>query len=167
MPEESSRKGAIGIDGNARMASKDDKNKALLISLIAVLIIFADQITKLLVARNIAGSKAVIKNIFYLSFVKNTGAAFGVLKGQTMLLIWFAVIVIGVILFVFDKIPKNKIVQMFTALILGGTVSNLIDRLRLQYVIDFIDFKIWPAFNLADTAVTIGCVGLIICLIRK
>ncbi|GAF74610.1 unnamed protein product, partial [marine sediment metagenome] len=112
-------------------------------------------------------STEIIKNVFYFSLVKNTGAAFGILKNQTLLLIWFSVIVIGVILFYMDKIPKDKIVQIFTALILGGTISNLIDRLRLGYVIDFINFKIWPAFNIADAAVTIGAIGLIIYFLRK
>lgn len=147
--------------------SQDDKYKNLLISSITVLLIFIDQITKLLVQKNITSSVPLIKNILYLSFIKNTGAAFGLLKNQTMLLIWFSVIVVGVILFVFDKIPNKASIQIFTALILGGTVSNLIDRLRLNYVIDFIDFKIWPAFNVADAGVTIGCIGLIIYFIRK
>ncbi len=147
--------------------TQNDKSKALLISLITILLIIIDQLTKWIVSRNITNSVVVIKNVLYLSFVKNSGAAFGILKGQTMLLIWFSVIVIGVIFFLFDKIPKNKLIQVFTALILGGTVSNLIDRLRLQYVIDFIDFKIWPAFNLADAAVTIGVIGLIIYFGKK
>ncbi len=149
------------------MSPKEDKQRFLFVILITFLILIIDQVTKLLVLKNITSSVTVIKNILYFSVIKNTGAAFGILKNETMLLIWFSVIVIGVILFYMDKIPKDKIVQIFTALILGGTISNLIDRLRLGYVIDFINFKIWPAFNIADAAVTIGAIGLIIYLMKK
>jgi len=155
----------VNTDGNTM--DQANKSKALLIFSITILLVVLDQITKLLIQKIITGSITIINNILYLSFIKNTGAAFGILKNQTMLLVWFSVIVIGVILFVYDKIPKIKVVQIFTALILGGTVSNLIDRLRLGYVVDFIDFKIWPAFNLADAGVTIGCIGLIIYFMKK
>ncbi|GAJ17757.1 unnamed protein product, partial [marine sediment metagenome] len=83
------------------------------------------------------------------------------------LLLWFAIIVVGVILYLYDKIPDETQIQIFTALILGGTLGNLIDRIKFGYVIDFLDFQIWPAFNLADSAITIGVIGLIIYLIRK
>lgn len=145
----------------------EDKQKFLIIFLITILTIFIDQITKFFISKNINTQITIIKKVLYFTFVKNTGAAFGILKNQTILLIWFSVIVVGVIFFLYDKIPNKKSVQIFTALILGGTISNLVDRLRLNYVIDFIDFKVWPAFNIADAAVTIGCIGLIIYFMKK
>ncbi len=67
----------------------------------------------------------------------------------------------------YEKIPKQRSIQFYVGLLLGGTIGNLIDRLRLSYVIDFIDLKIWPSFNLADAAITVGVIGLIIYFIRK
>ncbi|MFH0876042.1 MAG: signal peptidase II [archaeon] len=147
--------------------SSEYKKKISFIFLITFIPIILDQLTKFIAVKNIAQPVTIIKNIFYFSLVKNTGAAFGIFKNQTVLLIWFSVVVIGVVLYLMDDIPNKKIVQIFAALILGGTISNLIDRLRLGYVIDFIDFKIWPAFNLADAAVTIGCLGLALYIIKK
>jgi signal peptidase II len=80
---------------------------------------------------------------------------------------WFSIIVIGVILYIYDRLPKEKLVQIPLALVLGGTFGNLIDRFRFGFVIDFLDFRIWPAFNLADMAITIGVIGLIIYLLFK
>lgn len=131
-----------------------DKKKVLVIFLTALLIILLDQLTKFLAEK-------------YLITIHNTGAGFGLFKDSTTLLIWFSIIVIGAILYSYDKIPEKTSIQLFVGLLLGGTIGNLIDRLRLSYVIDFIDLKIWPSFNLADAAITIGVIGLIIYLIRK
>lgn len=144
--------------------AKKTKSK-INIFLIAILIIVFDQLTKFFIKKNMINVQ-LIKNFFFLRYIQNTGAAFGILKNQVMLLIWFSVIVIGVILFLYDKITEIS-TKIFTGFILGGTIGNLIDRLRLGFVVDFIYFKIWPAFNIADVAITIGVIGLILFSLRK
>ena len=85
-----------------------------------------------------------------------------------IVLIFISVAVIGIILYNFDKIKnKETLLQVLVGFVLGGTIGNLIDRLAYGYVIDFLDFRIWPIFNFADSFVTIGVIGLIIYLWRK
>ena len=146
-----------------------EKKKVLLISLTSVAIVLLDQIIKAIITRNLQLSQSIpiIPNIFHLTYIQNTGAGFGLFQGSTRLLIWFSIIVIGLILYFYDAIPENKYVQASVALILGGTFSNLIDRINLGYVIDFLDFRIWPAFNIADAAITTGVVILIIYILKK
>lgn len=144
--------------------------KVLIISLTAFLIIFFDQLTKFLITKNLKVNQSldIINNIFHLTFVKNTGAGFGILKGYNILLILISLIVIGTIFYYFRKIKENEyLLQLIIAFILGGTIGNLIDRVRLNYVIDFLDFRIWPVFNVADSFITIGIIGLVIYLWKK
>jgi len=141
-----------------------DKKKAVHVFFPAFIILLADQLFKFLVLNTIPFkfSVQIIPKIFYLTHIRNYGAAFGLFQDASVLLLWFSVIVVGVILYIYDQIPKENFPQILTGLILGGTLGNLIDRIRFGYVIDFIDFHIWPAFNIADSAVTIGVIGLII-----
>ena len=146
-----------------------DRRKAAHIFFTSLIILIADQLFKFLVLKQIPFkfSIQVIPNIFSLSHIRNYGAAFGVLQNSSQLLLWFSIIVVGVILYIYDKIPDEIFPQILTGLILGGTLGNLIDRIRLGYVVDFLNFQIWPAFNVADMAITIGVIGLIIYLIRS
>ncbi len=146
-----------------------EKTKLLIIALTSIGIVLLDQLLKAVITRNMQLSQSipVLNNIFHITYIQNTGAGFGLFQGSTRLLIWFSIIVIGIIMYFYDEIPKNKCAQLSIAAILGGTFSNLIDRINLGYVIDFLDFRIWPAFNIADAAITIGAVSLAIFLIRK
>lgn len=143
------------------------EKKAFVIGITALFVIILDQITKFIVSNNITKPVVLIKGIFQLVHVKNTGAGFGILKNQQILLIFVAVFVIGLIMFYYDKIPAKKSIWIFIGLVLGGTIGNLIDRIRLGYVVDFLDFMIWPSFNAADSAITIGAIGLAIWMIRS
>ena len=138
--------------------------KGLLFGLIAFCVIVLDQATKFLITHtfSVYDSLPIIKNILHITYLQNTGAGFSMFKGKTELLIWISVIAVGFILYFYDKI-KEGYELIFVALILGGTIGNLIDRLRLGYVVDFVDFQIWPSFNVADSALCIGVVGLVIC----
>ena len=137
--------------------------------LVSLCVVLLDQLVKFFIrnSMNIGDSIPVIKNIFHITYVTNFGAGFGIMQGKTSLLIWFAIVVIGIILFYYDKIQEKKSLQIFSGLILGGTLSNLIDRLLFGFVIDFLDFRIWPVFNIGDSCVCIGVIFLIIYFIRK
>ena len=132
--------------------------------LIGGVVLLADQLSKhLLLASFPPGhSLPLIPGLLHLTYVQNTGAAFGLLKGQQVLFIGLALLVLGWI--AWELLTKPSVPPLMAwgcGLILGGAVGNLIDRLRWGYVVDFIDVRIWPVFNLGDSAITIG-VGLLI-----
>ena len=89
--------------------------------------------------------------------IRNTGSLFGLFQGQTHAFIYLSFIAIGLLLIFFDKINPFAL-----SILLSGIISNLIDRLAFGYVIDYIDLRIWPAFNIADVAITIGVLMLFI-----
>ena len=89
-------------------------------------------------------------------------------KGLNWFFVFFSVIVIIAIFYYLKKIVKSrKLLQFAAGLLLGGTIGNLIDRVAYGAVIDFIDFRVWPVFNIADSAVTIGVIILIVLLWKK
>jgi signal peptidase II len=103
--------------------------------------------------------------IVSLHFITNTGASFGMLQGNNALLAWVSVIVLGVILLNVDKIKKEQALPVI--LILAGLLGNLIDRITRGFVVDFIDFKFWPVFNLSDSLIVIGVLWLIIVIMAN
>ena len=146
------------------------KNKYVTVFSTALIIILIDQLTKFLIKTNfqLNQSLPLIKNIFHLTYRHNYGAGFGILQQQTLILIFISIIVIGIILYYFDRIKeKEKLLQVLVGFILGGAIGNLIDRAAYGFVIDFLDFQIWPVFNIADSFATIGVIGLIIYLWKK
>ena len=130
----------------------------------AILVLFLDQLSKHLAAKNLILNRSVpiIKGIFHLTLIHNRGAAFGILKNQAPLFIFISLFAIILIYFNLKKSrnKENIVFNISLALILGGALGNLIDRLFLGYVIDFLDFRIWPVFNVADSAITIGAILL-------
>ncbi len=145
------------------------KKPIVLISSISILIVILDQLTKFFVSKymSLGQSIPLIKNILNFTYILNTGGGFGILKGWNVVLIFISLIIIGIILFYMDRIARDKQIHIPTALVLGGAVGNLIDRILLGHVIDFIDFRIWPAFNVADSCITIGAIWLIVYFWRK
>ena len=145
-------------------------NKYLTIFSTALIIVLIDQITKFLIKTNFELNQTLplIKNFFHLTYIYNFGAGFGILHQQALILVFVSLIVIGAIFYYFDRIKEKEILlQVLVGFILGGTIGNLIDRISYGFVIDFIDFRIWPIFNFADSFVTVGVIGLIIYLWRK
>jgi signal peptidase II len=139
---------------------------------IMLLVIVADQFSKFWIIRHLLPGEILWDaGICRIIHVLNTGAAFGIFKGHTPILIIVDFIGIFVILFLVfglrNRWPfvKNMLVLTGIGLILGGTIGNLIDRIRMGQVTDFIDFKIWPVFNVSDASVTIGVIILAYCLI--
>ncbi len=130
----------------------------------ALLVLAADQLSKLWIRSNLALGESIPESGFFrLSHVQNTGAAFGLFQDQTPLLILVSLAGIALILYalsISSRIPflANKKSRLALFLILGGTVANLIDRLTLGHVTDFIDIGPWPPFNIADSAVVIGVI---------
>lgn len=144
-------------------------NNFFVFSSISLIILLSDQLIKFLITKNISLNQTIpiISNIFQLTYIQNTGAGFGLFQNSTRLLIWFSIIAVGIIFYFYNAFSKDKYIRIFMAFILGGTLGNLFDRIRLGYVIDFLDFRIWPAFNIADAAITVGVIGLIIYLIKE
>lgn len=144
--------------------------KNILIFSAALFVFILDQLTKSLIRQNIQLNQSIpiIKNALHLTYITNTGSAFGLFKGLNLFFILFSIIVIIAIFYYLRKIVKNKkLLQFAVGLLLGGTIGNLIDRIVYGAVTDFIDFRIWPVFNAADSAVTISAILLIILLWKK
>ena len=132
--------------------------------LIACLTVTLDQLTKSLVVHSFAvgQSRPLLPPLVQLTYIQNTGAAFGLLKGQHLLFVGLSLCVIGWIVWeLLSRPAMTRTVLWGCAFVLGGAVGNLIDRLSLGYVVDFIDLRVWPVFNVGDSAITIG-VGLLI-----
>ncbi|MEK6938188.1 MAG: signal peptidase II [Nanoarchaeota archaeon] len=105
--------------------------------------------------------------ILTIHLVKNTGAGFGIFQNQTLFLGIISAVAALLILFNYQKIDKNYFTQILFAVLLGGVLGNMIDRFFRSFVVDFIDFGWWPAFNLADACISISIIGLIIWYWRK
>ena len=147
------------------------KNKKYItIFSIALIIIFSDQLTKFLIRKNLQLNESIqiIKSIFHLTYLNNTGSAFSLFQGYNLFFIIFSVIVIIAIIHFVKKIKESqKLMQLAVSLLLGGTFGNFIDRIIYGKVTDFIDFRIWPVFNVADSAVTVSVIIFIILLWEK
>jgi len=104
---------------------------------------------------------------FSLTHAHNYGAGFSILQGQNWLFILIALIFIFSVILFYDKIEKGKLAQSGFGLLLGGTVSNLIDRISYGFVVDYLDFKVLPVFNIADSAITAGVALIIIYYLIK
>ena len=143
------------------------KKKITILSIISFLIIVIDRVVKILVNRYIPLNKAVnvIKNVFYLTDVHNEGAAFSIMYGLRYILIAISIAFLVLIIY---YIKKKKKYNIEFALIIGGLLGNLIDRIVFGYVIDYIGVIIfkyyYPIFNIADALIVIGA---IILLFRK
>ena len=146
----------------------------LLLALLAGTIVAIDQATKLSIVQSMRLNESIpiVPNLFSLTYIRNPGAAFGLLAGSSdaFRMVFFgvtsllALALLGTILFRLPK--KDWLGQLSIAGILGGAIGNLIDRLRYGEVIDFLDVYVdsyhWPAFNVADSAISVGVVFLII-----
>jgi signal peptidase II len=142
----------------------------------AAAIVLADQLTKWLVlARFAPGERVELASFFNLVLVFNKGAAFSFLAAeagwQTPVLAVFALGAALVVSVLLVRSPERRMLCAGLALILGGALGNLVDRLRFGQVVDFLDFHAagwhWPAFNVADSAITIGAVLLILDGLRR
>ena len=139
---------------------------------LAVLVVIADQLTKSWIRTHLAyGEVLWDKGFVQIVHVQNTGASFGIFTGQTLLIIiavFIEMILILTIVYLFHKrlsFIDSMLMRVGAGLIFGGAIGNQIDRLRLGHVTDFIDFKWWPAFNVADASAVIGAFIVAYCII--
>ncbi len=131
----------------------------------ALLVVALDQLTKGLVRGLLNRGESWPSSdwIVYIRYVTNTGAAFGILQNQTFFLIIMAVIGLAAI-YVYYRYPPfdHLVVPIAIGMLLGGALGNLMDRVRVGEVTDFIKFPMWPAFNVADSSISIGAVVLLV-----
>ena len=151
----------------------------MLFGLTAALVLLFDQATKIHIDASMPlhDSFSIIPGFFSITHVRNPGAAFGFLAGASPLFrnIFFVSVTVAAILLILHYVRTSKAEERFLtlslSLILSGAVGNLIDRIRLGEVIDFLDVYIgshhWPAFNVADSAISVGAVILFVEMIRR
>jgi signal peptidase II len=137
--------------------------------LVGALIVLFDQVTKHAVVTNFlpGESRTVVPRVFFLTYVQNTHGAFGFFGSHPLLLAVAALAVVLMFYYWYRQDSATLLTHVAFGLIIGGAVGNIIDRLRLHYVIDFFDLHIqgtpyyWPVFNVADSAISVG-VGLLL-----
>ncbi len=141
----------------------------MIIFLVALVVVIIDQVSKFLIVSNLGVGQSipVIPGYFEFTYVVNHGAAWGLLSGKTAYLIVLAIILLVLLLLYLKFCLKSRNQFIALALVLGGAVGNLIDRIRLGWVIDFVDFKVWPVFNVADMAIVVGSLLLLWFLHRE
>lgn len=137
-------------------------------------IIALDQITKLIAIKNLKGQRPfiIIKDFFQFHYVENRGAAFGILEHQ---IIFFVIITLLIIAFIFFYIIKHGddlsvFSKLSFSLLIAGAIGNLIDRIRLGYVVDFISVRLFgtydfPVFNIADIAIVLGTISIMLLIV--
>ena len=142
----------------------------------AAIVILLDQVTKEIIRKTVAinGKIEIIKGYLEISYAENTGAAFGMFRGQNRIFIIVGLAAIGFIILYYRQFKGNMWMGISLGLLMGGALGNLIDRVIFHYVTDFIrvrwwlmHLRWWPAFNVADASVCIGAVMLIVGMIKR
>lgn len=144
-------------------------NFLIIITIIAILL---DQIIKIIISSKVFNSSIlVIPHVLKLTYIQNTGAAFGIGSNSTSMFVAVNLVIIGLIIyFIFSKKEEiSKLILIALHLIVAGGISNLIDRIIRGFVIDYIDISLlirYPVFNLADIFIVVGCIIIAISLIK-
>ena len=130
----------------------------IVLVVVASAAVVADQLTKQVVGRTLAlGESVDIVGPFQIHHVQNSGIAFGLFGSRTSIVIAVtAVAVCAMVVFFARSGRRHPVLPVALGLVLGGSIANLVDRVRLGHVTDFLDFVAWPAFNLADTFIVVG-----------
>lgn len=132
---------------------------------IFIVVLIADQASKALIRAELVLNESIpiIGNVFHLTYIENEGAAFGIFAGNRWFLIIISIIIMLALMGYRSRLTNRPVLfESGAALILSGSIGNLIDRMMKASVTDFFDFMIWPIFNIADIAVTVGVVFLAI-----
>lgn len=142
------------------------KKNYTIVGIGVAIIVILDQITKQIIANtmNLYENITVIKDFFYISSHRNEGAAWGILQGQMIFLIFISFLAFVLFYYLVKEVDfkEKRIYSISIVLLVGGAIGNFIDRLFLGYVVDFLDFVIFgydfPTFNVADMALVIGVI---------
>ena len=134
---------------------------------VAAAAVIADQATKHIVSSELAlGERGAVFGSFSIHHVQNSGIAFGLFSGATSVVtLLTAVAIVWMLAFFARSGSRHPVLPVALGLVIGGSVSNLVDRLRLGHVTDFLDLRHWPAFNLADTFIVVGVGTLLAALV--
>jgi signal peptidase II len=134
------------------------RSQWLILLLVAGAAVLADQLTKQVVGRTLElGESVDLVGPFAIHHVQNSGIAFGLFESRTSLVIFVTAVAVGAMLLFFARSGRrHPVLPVALGLVLGGSLANLVDRVRLGHVTDFLDLAAWPAFNLADTFIVVG-----------
>ena len=141
------------------MHSVQKEQRDLMAFFVAIAVFGIDRITKLAALGLLDPAQPIniIPGLFDITLVLNDGAAFGLFKGKAAFFIFISIAVIAaIIIYILKKRDIGKLNSIALGLILGGAFGNLVDRIIFGRVVDFLDFQIWPVFNIADSCITIG-----------
>ena len=154
------------------MNKSDKTSRAAMLgidAIIAVVLLVFDQFTKHLAVTHLKGQPAfvLIDGVLELQYLENRGSAFGMLQNQKIFILFVGIVFMAALLFFLLHLPEQKkyrIVHILLAVIIAGGIGNMIDRFRLDYVVDFISFVLinYPIFNVADIYVVVATIGLFI-----
>ena len=125
----------------------------------ALAVFVLDRLTKAVAVGRLSWSESVriLPNIFHLTLVRNTGTAFGMFKDYTTIFVILTVVALSYIAYYIVKSKSlDPALNIALGLIAGGAFGNFIDRVKFGYVVDFLDFRVWPVFNAADSAISVG-----------
>lgn len=134
---------------------------------VALAAVIADQLTKAIVTSRLdLGDEVHVVGPFSLHHVTNSGIAFGLFASATSIVILLTSVAVAWMLYFFARSgARHPVLPVALGLVIGGSVSNLVDRVRLGHVTDFLDVRYWPAFNLADTFIVVGVAALLLALV--
>lgn len=142
----------------------------MLLFLVSVAVVLFDQMVKRLIMSDmtLGMSIPVLPGIFHITYIQNPGAAFGILVQQRWLFIAVGFLFVGATVWFHRRIRRaSRWMQCGISLLLGGAVGNLIDRIQWGQVVDFLDFRIWPVFNIADISIVVGAGCMMYALLRQ
>lgn len=143
----------------------------MMIAVLIVLVLALDQITKFIIRAHftIGQTLPVIPDILHITYVQNRGAAFSMFRNMPVMTVLLPICMVAGCLIAGVHLYRKiqKVPALLLALVAAGGIGNLIDRLCLGYVTDMIDFRVFPVFNVADIAVTVGCGLLLIWLLKS
>lgn len=134
------------------------------LGILTIILVIIDQLSKYYIQSTmmLGESIPVWEDIFHITYILNSGAAFGMMANQTAFFIVLALAIVGAVIYFYPTIRReSRVMKLGIGLLLGGAIGNLIDRVQIGMVVDFFDFRIWPIFNIADIGIVCGA-GIIL-----
>lgn len=129
------------------------------LGILTFILVVLDQLSKYYIQSTmlLGESIPVWEDIFHITYILNPGAAFGLMANQTIFFIMLAFVIIGAVIYFYPAICREScLMKLGIGLLLGGAIGNLIDRVHIGMVVDFLDFRVWPIFNIADIGIVCG-----------